>query len=89
MANAVQYLHEHGIVHLDIKSPNILLSSEGTAKVSDVGLARLLMTNTHLSTLPAGGTCTLCKSVCGSISIRLLASADECRICCNVNKMLT
>ena len=32
----------------DLKSPNILLTREGTAKVSDVGFANIL-SNTHLS----------------------------------------
>ena len=38
-ARALQYLHENGIVHRDIKPANILLSSDGTAKLIDLGLA--------------------------------------------------
>lgn len=34
------YLHSHRILHLDIKSPNILLSDNWSAKISDIGLGR-------------------------------------------------
>ena len=38
------------IVHRDIKSSNILLARDGTAKLADVGLAKILR-NDFLSTL--------------------------------------
>ena len=38
------------IVHRDIKSSNILLARDGTAKLADVGLAKILR-NDYLSTL--------------------------------------
>ena len=39
IVKGVQYLHEQGIVHRDIKPQNILVTSEGVAKIADFGSA--------------------------------------------------
>lgn len=36
------FLHKRHILHGDIKSPNVLLTKDGTAKICDVGMARIL-----------------------------------------------
>lgn len=39
--DGLEYLHSHGIVHKDIKPGNLLLTLEGTLKISDLGVAEV------------------------------------------------
>jgi len=57
VARAVQYAHEHGVLHRDLKPGNILLDGHGEPFVTDFGLAKWLDTNTDLTrTLTIFGT---------------------------------
>ena len=38
---AVQFLHQHGILHRDLKLENVLVGSDGHCKIADFGLSRL------------------------------------------------
>ena len=40
VSQALQYAHEQGVVHRDVKPHNLLLDEAGTIKVLDMGLAR-------------------------------------------------
>jgi predicted Ser/Thr protein kinase len=42
LARAVDYAHQRGVVHRDLKPQNILLTADGTPKITDFGLAKQL-----------------------------------------------
>ncbi|KAL4436791.1 hypothetical protein ABPG75_003930 [Micractinium tetrahymenae] len=55
IASGLAYLHHRRILHLDLKPHNVLMASDGTAKIGDVGFARL-MHRTHLTISGRFGT---------------------------------
>ncbi|EIE22891.1 kinase-like protein [Coccomyxa subellipsoidea C-169] len=55
IALGLHFLHELKVVHLDLKSSNVLLAADGTAKISDVGLSAQ-MDHSHISSMPVAGT---------------------------------
>src|SRR6266516_7132001 len=59
VARTVDYAHEHGILHRDIKPGNILLDAKGEPLLTDFGLARLV---------EAESTVTRTKEVMGTPS---------------------
>ena len=44
---ALAYCHGKGIVHGDVKAENVLLASDGTVKLTDFGIARIVLPDTR------------------------------------------
>jgi eukaryotic-like serine/threonine-protein kinase len=59
IADALAHAHEHGVIHRDLKSANVVVMPEGRAKVLDFGIARRVATvgaPTSSATLTGAGT---------------------------------
>jgi serine/threonine protein kinase len=71
---ALKYVHEHGIIHRDIKSANIFLCSNGLVKLGDFGMSHIFTNHNSDEGLASSGNCqtsssglkTLSDVFCGS-----------------------
>ena len=44
MVSAIRYMHAHHVLHRDLKTANIFLTKEGTVKIGDFGISKVLTT---------------------------------------------
>jgi TolB-like protein/Tfp pilus assembly protein PilF/predicted Ser/Thr protein kinase len=67
IADALAHAHEHGVVHRDLKSSNILITPEGQVKVLDFGLAKRQVANEADVQTRSGASLTPAGAVVGTL----------------------
>ena len=51
LCDALQYAHDQGVIHRDIKPENILVAKDGSVKIADFGLSRIVGNNNPATAL--------------------------------------
>ena len=54
-ASGLQYVHEHGVLHRDVKPENLMFDASGTLKVTDFGIARGELVDATVINLTSAG----------------------------------
>jgi Flp pilus assembly protein TadD len=91
VAEAVHAAHQCGIVHRDLKPGNILLTADGTPKITDFGLARCLQgaAGLTLSGAPVGTPSYMAPEQAGGKSHEVGPAADTYALGAILYELLT
>jgi len=69
---ALKHVHEHNILHRDLKSQNIFLTSQGVVKLGDFGIAKVLEASCEQAQTQIGTPYYLSPEICESKPCMLL-----------------
>ncbi|KAL6272642.1 hypothetical protein ACE6H2_023334 [Prunus campanulata] len=83
----LKYLHDHNVIHRDIKCANILVDANGSVKLADFGLAKITEGNSNHSSL--GSPYWMAPEVVRTTDQGYGIAADIWSLGCTVLEMLT
>jgi hypothetical protein len=76
LARAVHHAHQRGIVHCDLKPSNVLLTADGTLKITDFGLAKLINVHSGLTLAGAGTPNYMAPEQAAELKVRIGFGTD-------------
>jgi eukaryotic-like serine/threonine-protein kinase len=90
IGQALQFAHDHGVLHRDIKPENVLLTADGSALVTDFGLAQV--TDDHDARLTETGLALGTPAYMSPEQVRgagdLDARSDQYSLACTIYELL-
>ena len=83
----LRYLHNNKIIHRDIKSQNIFMNQDGTVKLGDFGISKVLKNNTDFAETSIGTPYFLSPEICNGQKYQF--KSDIWMLGCVLYEMLT